>query len=467
LGRLVGIDGSHALKFWPLSFLAATISLLGVWLFRAGLPVALAALVALACALDPEMRWASVLVRPESLIGLCGMALALGIGTGIFRRKARHWYWDPVAACLAVAAYAHFNAIHLVFMVAIAFAHQPRRLLRIAAKTLLFLAPWGLVVLSKIELFQHQMTTQWQRLAVPNNWLSSMETAMMSLFQALGSPEAWPNQLYLTSFGLWALILVAILFGILAPIARATAAFRLGGAAAARRSWNCEALTAPAGWILGAAWLWDSKPEVWFVYYLHAAIWSFAGLALLVLWRRGGKGLATIHPATVALTILLLSMTTIFAQVDVYQAVRLGATQSWHWRTYHEYIDCIDRTLSAYETAIHTPDRFRVWVPTFPDVTVELSRRHPDWDLTRTNDFTTRNQLALMHGHDVEAVVITEMLNWPERRIDSPMSEHPEVQSVWMGWKNYYLNIFWLEPGWKPERHLCQQGRWQAFIFMK
>ena len=33
------------------------------------------------------------------------------------------------------------------------------------------------------------------------------------------------------------------------------------------------------------SWLWNSKPEVWFVSYIHAAVWVFCAMATLKLWK--------------------------------------------------------------------------------------------------------------------------------------------------------------------------------------
>lgn len=467
LGRLVGIDGSHALKLWPLSFWAASGSLFSVTLYRAGLSAPLVAILTLGMALDPTLRWASVLVRPESLIGLCGMALVLGIALGPLRREPRCWYWDPVAALLAIGAYAHFNAIHLVFVAIAAFALRPRRLAGIGLKCGLYLSPWMAVALLKWPIFQRQMTTQWQRLAVHNGWLDSFQSAITSLFQSLGSPEPWPTALYPASYGLWAFIILAILLGLFHPFAEALVTWaehdrRLTPPVYA--AWESP-LVAPAAWVAGAIWLWNSKPEVWFIFYLHLAVWSWIGIAAWRLWTRDAAR-RRVPVALTGITVTVAAMAFVFASVDLQQARELGDSASWHWSTYREFVDCLDRTLTDYQHRLGDPERLTVWAPTFPDVTIELSRRHPNWDLTRTNDFPQRTSLALLHGHLVNAVVVTEMLNWREREIDGPMSEHPDVSSVWMNWRGYFLNRLWTEPGWKPNRHVCQKARWQGFIFM-
>jgi hypothetical protein len=481
LGRLIGIDGSHALKFWPLGFWALSASFLSVALYRSHLPALLSALVALALAMDPELRWGSVLVRPESLIGLAGIILVTGLSLGWFTKKDyEHSFWDPIAALLAIGAYAHFNAIHLLWAVLPVLIYRPRRLMDVGLKTTIYLAPWIFTVVLKPHLFFQQMMLQWQRLAVPNYWLSSVSSAIRSIYQALGSPNDWPLMLYVTSVGVWALIFLATGIFIQAVVRYLNQAYKLRAlpqtAPQPALSGSTEISLVPAaGWVLGTVWLWNNKPEVWFVYYIHLAVWTFAGIMLLKLWRNWARedyknSARRLYPLS-GLTALLAATTSIYISTNLSQAEDLAKSPSWNWKTYKEFVSCVDNTLTQYaaqkaqNTSSSVP--FKVWAPTFPDITIELSRRHPKWDLSRTNDFHARTQLALQHGLEVDAMVVTETLNWEERNIDAPWNQHTEVHSVWMDWKGYYLNQFMMMRGWKVNRHLCQKGRWQAFIFMK
>ena len=75
------------------------------------------------------------------MIALCGTALVLGLTLGFPQRVRAGRFWDPVAFLLAVSAYLHFNAIHLVFPVLLAYAIQPRRLFNIGLKTALYWRP--------------------------------------------------------------------------------------------------------------------------------------------------------------------------------------------------------------------------------------------------------------------------------------------------------------------------------------
>ena len=458
LGRFVGIDGSFALKFWPLAAWALSGSLLAaVLLKRAKLPVLLTSLVILAISLDPVLRWASVLIRPESLIGLAGMALVLGLTFGFpARLRARGWWWDPVSALLAIAAYAHFNAVHLLFPVIAVLIWNPKRLVSIGLKTALYLVPWIITVLWHFPLFVHQMNTQWARLSIQNNWLSSVNQILKALIPDMGSPTPWAMPAML-----WAAWILGIFLVLAAGALLFEAARKWRNKERADELPNGIDLTASAAWALGAVWLWHTKPEVWFVYFIHLSAWCFCGLALARVRRN--------KTALTFLAGLALLSTFAYAWADAEQMRLLSRGSSWRWSTYDEFVSCIDERLVAHEKSVGAKAKdgtFRVWGPTFPDVLIELSRRHPDWEFTRTNDFWSRANLAIAHGREVDAVVVTETLRQEERTISAPAKDHPELTSVWMNWKDYFLNRLWTEADWKQDRHICQRGRWQAFLFM-
>lgn len=453
VGRWFGIDGSHALKLWPLSAWAASLALLGVALHRQGLPRWAALLLLLGAGLDPELRWASVLLRPESLIGLLGVALVLGLTYGFPARLRERGLWHPVAALLALGAYAHFNAVHLVFPVLIAGFRRPREIFRIGATTTLYLAPWLAIVLAQLPLFTHQMTLQWSRLAVGNAWLAAPDRALRSLFQEMGSPVPFGWGVMPAAGLLWALIALA-LGSLLWGVARRS--LRLSSPVAAR-------LAPASGWVLGSLWLWHTKPEVWFVSYIHLALWTFAGIGWLETWR----SLAWRRIALAGIALLA----GLFLGIAIRQASELYASPSWRWSSYRGFVDCIDRELVAQEQRLGNPRPYRVWVPTWPDVLIELARRHPDWSYSRTNDFMDRSDLALKHGRDAEAVVVTETIQPIEIEFTGMAREMPErLESVWMTWRSYFLNRLYSDPRWRPEpekRRACMRGRWHAYLFLK
>lgn len=475
VGRWIGIDGSHLLKLWSLCTLGACGAVLAAACYRAGLPALLALMLALIGTMDPALRWASVIVRPESMIALCGTALVLGLTLGFPQRVRAGRFWDPVAFLLAVSAYLHFNAIHLLVPVLFAYAAQPGRLVKTGLKTVLYLSPWLFAVFTHLDLFVQQMTTQWNRLAVPNRWLNTKQLAISSMFQDWGSPEPWPA--FLVQWGgsgMWVLILTAIGLGFAWPAVRQVRQKFAPGSNS-----PCSAtpgaglnLGIPAAWVLGAGWLWHTKPEPWFSSYIHFALWTFCGLALLDCWkRRQFRWLA--HLVGLMLVLLL-----VFVYVNISQAARLGNARSWSWDTYRSYVDCVERRLAGLEKELGGASPLQVWVPMFPDVTIELSRRHPGWRYTRHNDFGNRDALALRHGRKVDAVVLTEVREGDDADADreGPMDRLQDVRSMWLGergqilkanWRGYVLHELDAEPGWKPNRFFCQRGRWQAFLFMK
>ena len=250
------------------------------------------------------------------------------------------------------------------------------------------------------------MKVQWLRLAVGNDWLSTPEKALKGVFQAMGSPVPWPDSLSWASAIYWALIfaaLGALVYGL------AQAALEHFGKQEQRSTG--PSLVPSAAWVLGAAWLWDTKPEVWFTYYLHEALITFAGIAALGARLKvpAGRTDRLRWALSGAAVLGALGLTGIFAGADTSILKEISEDPSWRWNTYRAFVDCIDDRLIDVEQGKPPGTTFSVWDPTFPDVTVELSRRHPNWDLTRTNDFYTRNNLAILHGKTVDAVVVPEI----------------------------------------------------------
>jgi hypothetical protein len=390
-----------------------------------------------------------------------------------------HWchaLWDPASALLALAAYSHFNAIHLIFPVIITWIHRPKKLFKIAACTALYLSPWLLAVLFHFKLFITQMTLQWHRLDIPNSGLSSYAQAVSSLFQNLGSPTSWPKDIVYASMSMWVIFIAAILYGSLELNKQL---IRQLDPTCCKPDTSTINLLPSIAWLLSALWIWYSKPEVWFIYYFHVAICCFSGLALLKIWQQHPNSRAPsriIRAASLVLTSLLISfISIIFIKNHLTQLKTLTHTESWHWHTYSTWIDCIDQQLTAQQKflsqqpnhPVHLRNSpFRVWNPTPPDISIELSLRHPAWEFTRTNDFNNRHFLALQHGWQVDAVVVTEIFGQTERTIATQPSKAPEIQSRWMNWRPYFLYQLFTAPTWKPNRFICQKGRWQAFLYM-
>jgi hypothetical protein len=297
------------------------------------------------------------------------------------------------------------------------------------------------------------MLMQWLRLAIPNGWLANLNEAFNSLFQTMGAPDPWPQVVNNAAVAIWLMIFAAA--GIVAFYLAVGLPLRL------RRREPLPSVLPASAWVLSSVWLWHTKPEVWFTYYVHVSAWTLAGL-LLVRCR----DLRLAVPLNAALISLLACSAGLFAYGDVVQLVALGKSPSWRWSTYRDFVGCVNDELDRLDNRLNHRRPFKVLFPTFPDITVELSRRHPDWDFSRTNDFPDREPQALKHARETQAVVITEMLNRAERQISGPASWYPMVKSVWMNWDPYFLHKLSADPTWKPRRYICQRGRWQAFLYM-
>jgi hypothetical protein len=364
-----------------------------------------------------------------------------------------------IAPWLALAAYAHFNAIHLVGVVLGAavlgrfgsLKETLLTLLKIGVRTILWLAPWIVTVILKPALFVHQMRLQWSRLAVKNSWLESWGEMKRGILEQMGSMAPWPDAIQWTAPVLWAgVTLSGILF---LGVGVGFWSSRLKSRPGPQALWIRLAIA--ASWVLSATWLFHTKPEVWFTHYLHAALVTFG--ALMIHECAGALRLRTV------LIFVLGATVTLNIWGTLQQHSQISDPQSWSWKNYDQMVECVDRQLTALEQKKGTP--LRVWVPTFPDIAIQLSLKHPQWRFTRTCDFLDRSALAIQHGWDVDAIVVPETYGQFTAQIDAPASEYPQIQSVWMNWKEYFLNALYTAPGFKPERHICQSGRWQAFLF--
>lgn len=439
-GKLVGIDGVHTIKFWPLIFYGISLTLLFQFIFNLQINRVTKWILGIALLLDPTLRWASILVRPESLVGLAGVIIFLRP-----KLSAKH-----IGAILGIAANAHFNAIHLVFPTALLIwirnSSNRDRLRELAVTSvwaLLMLAPWLATVLAKPSLFMTQMELQWSRLAIANDWTHTLSGFLLGFFQQMGSPIELGRSLMAVSI----FFILAILGG---------GYFVLKSALVPNAKANPQAMFSLA-WVISAIWLWHTKPEVWFTYFLHLSLWTF----ITVLISHPFVPRFARHILVVGLGLTFL----VFAGETYGQSSKMARDPSFTWTTYHQYIDCIDKYLTERANQIGKPETLSVWAPTFPDILIELSLRHPTWRLTRTNDFWKRENLALSHAGEVDAVVVAETLQYTQGVASGPRSVFPEIQSVWMTWKGHYLHKLESDPKFKPNRHYCQVHRWQAFLY--
>ncbi len=447
LSRLIGISGNHALKFLPLGgWLLGVLFVLRSFR-RAGASTFFLVATALALTFDPVLRWSSVLIRPESLIAAMGVFILYGYRFGWPEFLRERKYFHPVSLALFIGAFLHFNAVHLVPLVLILYATDFRKILKIGSLTAIGLLPWLATIAWKPALFASQMELQFSRLAgYQNPWLSSWKDFTKALLEDMGTPEGWAAEYQ------WAILACIVAF----PVLFVGMIFLLR-----RVRWSSRAGLSLLGafvWLLSGLYLWHTKAEVWFTHYFHLAFWCWA---LLVLFESeiGGviRKFAPVFPALIG---------GVFLYGQIAQTIRLESTKTWHWSVYNSWIDCIDHYLIEEHTKRGSPATFRVWDPTYPDITIALSNRHPGWEFTRTNDFYQRGDLAVKHGYEVDAMIVTEIFRTDEQIFLGEQSARPDTRSVWMNWDSYFLNRLERDPAFKKKRFLCQNGRWDAFIYL-
>jgi hypothetical protein len=458
IARALHIDGSHALKLIPLGGWFLSCFFVVRSLAKESTSKLLLLGTALVFTFDPILRWSSVLVRPESLIGFCGIFILFGYRFGFPDALRERKFFHPVSLALAAGAYLHFNAIHLVPVVIALYWNEPRKFIRIGLLTALYLVPWLVTIPFHPVLFAEQMELQFTRLSgFKNPWLGDWKQFTGALHQDMGSPEPWSETVRAT---------IETCVFLIPPMLLAMIGLLFSGKSPLRGTRAGRSLVGALVWLACSTYLWHTKAEVWFTHYMHLSFFAWAALVL----HESVLALENASPAArrlgYGLPMLFVAIGGIFLTEQYAQAERLGSVQSWKWGTYDDYVACIEKQLAAEDERIGHRRPFRVFAPTFPDILIELSRKHPDWEFARTNDFFRRWNLGVQLAKEAEAVVVPETFRPDEEFYSGPMSERPNVRSVWMNWDGYYLIQLERDPDWKPRRYLCQRGRWDAFIYL-
>ena len=453
VGGLLGVGGSFGLKVWGLMTLTISQVLIVRTLIQGCLPCRWAILIAGAVVLNPMLRWGAMVVRPEGIVGLCGVILALGMTFGRYDGLGTRRLWDPAAFILAIAAYTHFNAIHLALIPVFYWLTKPKRLARMAGIVLLYLTPWLGMVFAYWHCFLQQMEVQWSRLNVHNPWLDSLRNSVGELFNNLGSAAPLADEVNVAGVGV--LILIACAF---VTLIQRTA--RLRHEENYPKALN---LLPSATWVIAAAALWYTHNETWYLYYVHLSTSTFAAVLLLHCWtKRNVYGVAVIVFGACLNGI-------VFGYVTLVQLRQLLIGDTWRWSTYSGFIECVDSMIMRGRLESPAHHVVKVWNPTYPDVLVELSRRHPNWILTRRNDFRSREPRAYKHAGSVDAVIITQISPWSEENWSGPLDGFASLSIPWLETEGEgaFLAPLVANPAWNPRRYLCQNGKWQALIYMK
>lgn len=451
--RGIGVDGSHALKLIPLGGWFLSIFLILRSFMRRSAPPYFLLAAAMVLTFDPVLRWSSVLIRPESLIGAMGVWILYGFRFGWPDFLNERRFFHPVSLFLLIGAFLHFNAIHLVPVVIALYWQEPKKIFKIGGLTAAGLTPWLLTIALKPALFWQQMQLQFGRLTgFENPWLNNIDEFMKAMLPDMGNPESWSSG-YQTITKLCITLTPPLVIAMIFCLRNRE---RI-------KSREGNTLVGAFIWLLSSLYLWHTKAEVWFTHFVHLAYWSWTLLVLFEIQEILDKKKRIIAWIPALFPFIVGS---VFLMEQSAQASRLSNGETWKWKTYDDWIHCIDQTLTAEFIKRGSPKSFQVWGPTFPDILIELSRKHPDWEFTRTNDFYERYDLGVKHGHEVDAMVVTETFRQGDSYYTGTLVGKPGSESVWMNWDQYFLKNLQNDPGFKKNRFLCQRARWDAFIYL-
>lgn len=373
------------------------------------------------CALwDPSIRWGTLVVRSEPWIGLLWLGVLMILeriqngespGNSDGSRNPKQLW--TLSLLLALGAYTHFEAIVLVPATVVGLYSKnlklwATRLFTVGWQTTLLLLPWGIYIFSHFDLFLDQMATQFGRLSHSNFWVSSPYLAFHSLFMELGSPIGPPKFFNIAKGLFWMMALLGslrILFlRRVSPKPHEVAAFVF--------FWTCF-------------YLWCTKPEMWFTTLVHMALWPWVALLLRetlssekspfasLLRNQLGNQLGNPLAVSLVLCSFLFGALSFFAQAKMLQ----GVSSTYNWVTYQKWIDCIEITVKEKLPEGRTP---KLWQPHVPDALVELSRRQPSWDLTRTLDFENLRELAVRKIPTFDAILLTRAFDPPKNLPNDP-----------------------------------------------
>jgi len=381
------------------------------WLLRKKLSAWIAAAVALAGFLDPLNRWGTFVVRTETWIGLAWVFILIALyelSLNPSKKEESKSLWR-VAAGLAIAAYFHFEAIVLVPAVVLGLyptgsaGSSPirawiGRLLGVGARTVLFLSPWLIYVLSHFGLFLDQMDVQFHRLHQSNHWIETPYIIFHSLFVSLGSPQSWPKFFNVGKGVFWGLLIGMSLVSVL----------RMRRPVVLAAAFACWA----------SMYLWFTKPEVWFVTLIHLTIWPWVGALLVEAHARGqlGRGWKFLTWPTAAYAALAF-FGTIGQQVHI--------PDQYSWPVYRKWVDCLQSTIERNVQKTGT-EPIGIWQPHVPDALVELSHRNPRFDLTRTLDFNSRVDYAWELTKRTDAIIFSR--HYPMTTPDGGIYEYQGVE---------------------------------------
>lgn len=447
VGNWIGISTSHSIRFFGIAAFVAYAVLLALWMRKKGFTLATTSVLALAALLSPAIRWGAMVVRPEIWQGLFWLLILLDLDG--FYKKASAW---RIPALLALGAYFHFDAIVWVIPTALAVflnswirGESPTqalgRLAGVGWRTVLFLTPWLVYLLTHWDLFWTQMHIQFGRLEESHPYITSLHSFFHSIFMHLGAPVDYPKFFNLGKGITWSLLLGGTFYLTLEAVRE----LRRRQPAATTGTWLASVAA-----ILTTLYLWVTKPETWYTTLIHVALWP---MVVLVFSRLKNTRTRQVMTGLVAvLAVLQAAMA-----LDQWRRTR----DSYTWDGFTAWIDCIEKAVG---------ERKRVWQPHWPDVLTNLAGRNPDRDYYRAVDFQGIEPLLEKHVASQEAIVHTLGFTASAKEWHSVYEGAPRdldlyfvTEYPWIPFKNYSAPH--LKGGWKFT--ICHQGPFWAGISLK
>jgi hypothetical protein len=288
---------------------------------------------------------------------------------------------------------------------------------------------------------------------VKNSWIATPHLLFHSLFLEHGSPDGMPKVFNLAKGIFWFLILFL-------TIRSAQLFFQYLSPSRRKQSFNHTALIFGAAFSFWSSfYLWCTKAEVWFVALCHLMFWPWIGLILLD-YARAQKPRALYSLGGACAVYGVFSILGSFVQMQRIQP-------EYNWTVYQDWVSCIDDEI---QKNVPRPNP-KIWQPHVPDILVELSSRHPNYDLTRALDFNARTDLAWAFTQKIDVLLITNFFDIPQGqsspRYHGPSRPEDLVNQEKVPFGDWSLSRLPVEQPNQWETHVCHYGPFWASIILK
>lgn len=442
VSRWIGIDTLHEIRIFGMICFFLWASLLVFWMRHRGFHPLWAGLIGLGALFSPPIRWGAMVVRPEIWQGLIWLLLLMEMD-GVW--KKRNLWRLPLL--LALAAYIHFQAYLWILPVGLflIFKNKEPHNLRLVLyeiwkvfwRTLVLLLPWVAYAIWHWDLFLPQMQIQFERLAIPNDFVRDAYGFFHNIFIGLGFPVSYPKFFNLGKIITWIALVVS--FGV--------CVYRVVFLPSRERAVYLAAATA----LLMAFHLWISKPETWFTVLIHLCFWPVLVLSIpTALHKKISHGVLMTGMG-------LLLMIEIGVAAYHYQNTK----NIYTWDQYNKWVSCIDQAIGL---------RKEIWQPHWPDVLVELSNRHPEKSYTRAVDFSgVHKKINALVGR-ADVIIHSSILDFKKQESKKSYEGPPRKEDLffvtdypWMPFKEF--NASRLGKDW--HFYTCHAGPFVALLSLR